>query len=117
MAARLGNYLRVRRREWQLSQRELAFLLGHRTESIVSRYERQERRITLAMAFACYLIFGAKPKDLFPALFEEVEDGVVRRMFELYQRLQQSKPSKKNDTKLRLLREALARAAKRPHMP
>jgi hypothetical protein len=113
MTSRLTSYLRVRRRQWQLSQRELAFLFGYRTDSIVSRYEYHERRITLSIGFACSLIFGVEAKDLFPTMYEEVEDGVVRRLYELYNRLKASAPSKKTDAKLRLLEEALSRTTKR----
>ena len=109
MSSRLGNYLRLHRRRSALTQGELAYLLGYRTESIVSRLEKQERRITLAIAFAYHLIFGAEPKEIFPALFEQVEEGVVRRMYELYERLKQSGPSQKTSLKLRLLQEALTR--------
>jgi|SRR5579864_350455 len=113
MSSKLTSYLHVRRRQWQLSQEELAFLFGYRTDSIVSRYEYHERRIPLAVGFACSLIFGVEAKDLFPTLFEEVEDGVVRRLYELYNRLKASAPSKRTDTKLRLLEEALSRTTKR----
>lgn len=116
MSSKLTSYLHVRRRQWRLSQKELAFLLGYRTDSIVSRYEYHERRITLAIGFACSLIFGVEAKDMFPKLFEEVEDGVVRRLYELYNRLKASKPSKKTEAKLRLLEEALSRTTTRvPH--
>lgn len=114
MSTRLGNYLRVHRRRWQLSQKELAFLFGYKTDSIVSRYERQGRRLTLGIAFACHLIFDVKPEELFPKLYEQVEEGVVRRMFELYNQLKKSKPSKKRDTKLLLLKQALSRTTTTP---
>jgi len=68
--------------------------------------------MTLAIAFACSLIFGVEAKDMFPKLFEEVEDGVVRRLYELYNRLKAGKPSKKKDAKLRLLEQALSRTIK-----
>src|SRR5580704_10395356 len=113
MSSKLTSYLHVRRRQWRLSQKELAFLFGYRTDSIVSRYEYRERRMTLAIGFASSLIFGVEAKDLFPKLFEEVEDGVVRRLYELYNRLKTRKPSKKTDAKLRLLEEALSRTTKR----
>jgi transcriptional regulator with XRE-family HTH domain len=113
MTSKLTSYLHVRRRQWRLSQKELAFLLGYRTDSIISRYEHRERRMTLAIAFACSLIFGVEAKDMFPKLFEEVEDGVVRRLYELYNRLKAGKPSKKKDAKLRLLEEALSRTTTR----
>jgi hypothetical protein len=113
MSSKLTSYLHVRRRQWRLSQKELAFLFGYRTDSIISRYEHRERRMTLGIAFACSLIFGVEAKDMFPKLFEEVEDGVVRRLYELYNRLKAGKPSKKKDAKLRLLEQALSRTIKR----
>jgi transcriptional regulator with XRE-family HTH domain len=113
MSSKIKNYLRVRRRQWRLSQKELAFLFGYRTDSIISRYEHYERRMTLARGFACSLIFGVEAKYLFPNLFEEVEDGVVRRLYELYNRLKASTPSKKTNAKLRLLEDALSRTTKR----
>lgn len=109
MASRLGNYLYVRRREWALTQKELAFLFGYTSDAIVSRLEGQARKIPLRIAFACELIFGSEPKELFPALFEQVEEGVVRRMYELYEQLKCAEPSKKTAAKLHLLHEALAR--------
>ena len=109
MSSRVGNYLYARRREWALTQEELAFLFGYGSDAIVSRFEGSARKIPLRIAFACELIFGSEPKDLFPALFEQVEEGVVRRMYELYEQLNRAEPSKKTETKLRLLHDALAR--------
>ena len=65
------------------------------SDAIVSRIERQERRVTLAIAFACQLTFGAEPGDIYPALLEQVEDGVVRRMYELYSQLKTRKPTQR----------------------
>src|ERR1700675_1581651 len=93
MTSKIKSYLHVRRRQWRLSQKELAFLFGYRTDSIVSPYEHYERPMTLACGFACSLIFGIEAKHLFPNLFDEVEDGVVRRLYELYNRLKAGKPS------------------------
>jgi len=108
---KLSNYLRTYRRRWQLTQEELAFLLGYETESIISRIEHQERTITLAVAYACQTIFGLEPSELFPALFENVEGRVVDRMHQLRDRLLQSKPTQKTLAKLELLQEALGRIA------
>jgi transcriptional regulator with XRE-family HTH domain len=108
---RLGNYLRSRRRQWHLTQGELAFLFGYTDESIVSRLERQERTVTLAVAHACELIFGYDAEEIFPALFAEVEDGVVARLHELQDRLSQGKATKLTAAKLQLLDAALARAS------
>ena len=109
MSSRLGNYLYVRRREWALTQKELAFLFGYGSDAIICRFEGSARKIPLRIAFACELIFGSEPKALFPALFEQVEEGVVRRMYELYEQLKHVEHSKKTSTKLKLLHQALAR--------
>lgn len=107
----IRNYLRVYRRRWHLTQEELAFLFGYDGESIISRFEREERTITLAVAAACHSIFGVEPNELFPALFDGVEQKVVQRMQELRERLLKSKRSQKTLAKLQLLQEALGRIA------
>jgi transcriptional regulator with XRE-family HTH domain len=106
---KLRNYLRVHRRRWHLTQEELAFLFGYETESIISRFEHDERVITLAVATACQTIFGVEPRELFPALFASVEQGVVERMYELRDRLAQSELTQRTLAKLELLQEALER--------
>ena len=103
------NYLRARRRQWQLTQRELAFLFGYTDCSIVSRLERHERTITPAVVHACQLLFDCEPTDIFPALFEQAEAGLVSRIHELHARLAQGARTTRTAAKLRLLEEALAR--------
>lgn len=110
MTKGLDNYLRLHRRQWGLTQAELAFLFGYQSDAIVSRFERQEPRVTLAIAFACELIFDAGPKEIYPALIEQVKAGVIRRMRELYERLKRERPTQRRIAKLRLLQEAIARA-------
>ena len=105
----LRNYLRVYRRRWHLTQEELAFLFGYDTESIISRFESEERTITLAVAIACQTIFGVKPKEVFPALFVSAEETVVQHMYELRDRLAQSELTHRTVAKLELLQEALRR--------
>jgi transcriptional regulator with XRE-family HTH domain len=107
----LGNYLRVRRRQWQLSQKELAFLLGYKNESIVSRLERHERGVTFGTSRACRIIFGSRTKDIFPALSKEHDDRLLQRMQELRASLEQHGPSRRREAKLQLLRAAIDRLA------
>lgn len=110
MARKITNYLRVRRKQWGLSQAELAFLLGYRSETVVSRFEQSDREVTLACALTCALVFGCEPRELFPALLDQVEDEAVRRMYELYERLQVAAPTQRTTAKLQLLTKALSRA-------
>jgi transcriptional regulator with XRE-family HTH domain len=106
---RLGNYLRVHRRRSHLTQEELAFLFGYLDQSIIGRLERDERVITLAVARACELIFGVESKEIFSALFENVDKGVVDRMQKLRERLSHGPPVSKTSAKLELLHNALSR--------
>lgn len=109
---RLECYLHTHRRQWGLTEEELAFLLGSKSASVVSRLERRERDPSLRAAFACHFIFGVAPDELFPKLYAEVEDAVMRRAIELHERLQ-GNPSKTTRAKLDLLEDALNRAKER----
>jgi len=108
---RLRNYLRVQRRKWHLTQEELAFLLGYLNQTMVARLEAEERGVTLTVAYACEVIFGVEPRDLFPALLEDMEARVLTRMHELRDRIKQNAPSQKALAKLEVLEQAIARLA------
>jgi transcriptional regulator with XRE-family HTH domain len=109
--ATLGNHLRTRRRQWLLSQKELAFLLGYKDTSIISRLERHERTLTFSTLRACKIIFGSGIEELFPALSKEADGKLRERMHELREELEQSGRSKRTEVKLRLLQEAMSRLA------
>jgi len=113
---RLDCYLHTHRRQWGLTQEELAFLLGSKSASVISRLERREHDPSLKAAFACQVIFGVAPDELFPKLYVEVEDAVMRRAHELHERLQGT-PSKTTRAKLELLEDALRRASERAEEP
>ena len=107
----LGNYLRARRKQWQLSQKELAFLLGYKNESIVSRLERHERTLTFDTLRSCSVIFGSGTEDIFPALSKEADNRLLTRIQELHADLAKSVPSKRTEMKLQLLEAAMHRLA------
>ena len=107
----LGNYLRARRREWHLSQKELAFLLGYKNESIVSRLERYERALTFGTLRSCNVIFGSGVADIFPALSREADDRLLQRLRELRADLARGDLSKRGEAKLQLVEAAIARLA------
>lgn len=107
----IGNYLRFYRRRWHLTQEELAFLLGYEEQSFIARLEQQEREATLTVVYACELIFGVKPTEVFPALFESIEERLLARIYELQERLIGSTPSQKTLANLELLHEAIGRIA------
>ena len=112
MKQQFKTYLRAQRRQWGLTQRELAFLLGYRYASAVWRIERDGREPTLSIAFACHILFDTPVAQLFPGLVSEIEDAILRRAYKLYDRLQ-GNPSRTTKAKLDLLEQVLKRAAAR----
>lgn len=79
-------------------------------QSIVARFEREERVITLAVARASELIFGIASEELFPSTLGKIEASAIDRIRELRERLLQRKPTQTTLAKLELLKGALDRA-------
>jgi DNA-binding XRE family transcriptional regulator len=105
------NYLRTHRRRCQLTQDELAFIFGYSDQSIIARLERDERTVTLSVAHACELLFGVEPNEIFPGFFVVMEEGVVRRMHELAERLRKAEATNRTARKLEVISGALSRIA------
>ena len=111
MAQRLKTYLRPFRRRWGLTQQELAFLIGVRNGTVISRIEGSKKAPRLEWAVACAVVFDTRAIELFPGLFSEVRGDVLRRATELYEELQ-GNPSKTTRLKLDFLETVLARLEK-----
>lgn len=79
MSQRTHNYLRAHRKRTGLTQDELALLLGCKDGTKVSRYERLSRVPNLETAFACQAIFGVPAHELFPGIYQNVEQVVKQR--------------------------------------
>jgi transcriptional regulator with XRE-family HTH domain len=109
----LKTYLRTFRRRWGLTQTELAFLIGVKSNTLVSRFEELKRTPNLAVAFACAIIFDVSPVELFPGLFDDAQDAVYLRANELYEELQGSS-AKATRAKLDFLEGVLSRSVRRP---
>lgn len=85
----LPNYLKMFRKRSGLSQREVAFLLGCRHGSKVSRYERGERVPNAQTVFGYEAIFRVPSKQLFRGLAEATADQVRHRTRRLMRQLDQ----------------------------
>ena len=75
----LSNYLRAYRKRLGLSRDDLAYLLGCRGGTNVSRYEcfsRQPNHKTMAK---CARILRVPVEQLFPGFFASVDSDIVRR--------------------------------------
>jgi transcriptional regulator with XRE-family HTH domain len=79
MPRKLPHYLRIERRRAGLSQTDIAVLLGVRTASKISRYERGRRLPPLKTALAYEAILGKPIAELFAGTFAPIEGEVQRR--------------------------------------
>jgi len=75
----LPNYLLSYRKRSALSQGEVAFLLGIRSSSKISHYERFKREPGLQTALAYEAIYQKPVSELFPGLFEKIQREVKAR--------------------------------------
>lgn len=97
------NYLRRYRKRGALTQEEIAFLLGARCGTKVSRYERSARPPSLRTALAYQAIFGVPVHELFPGEFQEVVTAVQGRAAQLSEQLKPQLNGPKTPFKQKIL--------------
>lgn len=91
-----------------LSQEELAELLDI-SQARISRYENGDEAPTLSVALGFQVIFGNQPRRVFPKVYVQVEEAVMRRAAKLERRL--TGKADYQSTKKRHLLEAMAARA------
>jgi transcriptional regulator with XRE-family HTH domain len=79
MLRKLTHYLRPARRRLDLTQADVAALMGDKTAAKISRYERGERLPPLQTALAYEAITRKPVSDLFGGLFDQIRRTVARR--------------------------------------
>ncbi len=109
MSHLLPSYLHTLRKQWGLSQPDLAALLGV-TGSALCRFENLSRRPTAELIIATEVIFGHGPKDVFPAFYHDIEHTIVDRARAQHDRLE-SDADPATREKVRLLTEIIERAS------
>jgi transcriptional regulator with XRE-family HTH domain len=112
MKKKFHCYLRPHRRERGFTQKELAHLLGCKSDTVITRLENGQRKPSLRIALACYIIFGTPPHEMFPGVFSRIEKCILNRTWGLYENLQGSS-SATTRVKLDTLEEAIERAKAR----
>lgn len=112
MRHRLPNYVRTYRKRTGLTQDEIAFLLGCRDGSRVSKYESFVRNPNLETALAYKAVFRAPVCELFAGLDQKVEAAVHNRAELLLGQLSSSSRLL-TDRKLAALRSITAATARR----
>lgn len=96
------NYVRTYRLRHALTRRELALLIGQRSATAISRFESGQRVPRLRSALALQVIFGPMPHDIFPGIYEDVEEDVMRRALQLREQLE-GRTDRRSSAKLELL--------------
>jgi transcriptional regulator with XRE-family HTH domain len=114
MSKKLENYLRAHRKRSGLSQDEVAFLLGSRSGTKVSRYESFARTPGLRTALALAVIFRASAREIFAGLFEEEAQRAASQARLLSARLSEDNASRKTTRKLITLKASIATVRKKP---
>lgn len=111
MAQPLQNYLRTYRRHTGLYQHEVAFLLGYRDGSWVSRHEQFRRRPSLEEALAYEALFRVPVRELFAGLYRDVASETASRAEALSQRLASQRSNRLVSHKLATLKAIAEPAA------
>ena len=109
MSLHIPSPLRVQRRLWGISQKELARLLGFKSPTLLSKVEHGHRKPTMQAIVGTYVLFGVDTRNMFPRLWRELEEAVIRRVYDLYQRVENG-TTRRLQRKKELAQQALARA-------
>ena len=82
--------LQILRKRSGLSQKDLAHLLGFRSEAPISRHERSDTVPNLLTALGYQAIFRIPISELFPGLYETVEAGIEEQLVKMEGELHES---------------------------
>jgi transcriptional regulator with XRE-family HTH domain len=104
MLSKLRNYLRTYRRRSGLTQSEVAFLLGCKDGTIVSRYERGAREPRVKTLLTFEVVLATTSRNLFAGIYQKAEAKVARRAKLLARRLRKTTLDRRTLRKLAALR-------------
>jgi transcriptional regulator with XRE-family HTH domain len=109
MSSKVQCYLRPLRKQWSLTQGEMASLLPKGSRSRVSRVELGKSPPNAHEIVAYKLIFGSPARAIFPGLWESAEEEVMQRAYRFHKKMVRRK-SRKAQRKVKLTERMLARA-------
>lgn len=96
MSTRFPCYLAPLRKEWDLSQEELAALLPHCSRNRVSDVESGKAVPNAEEIVAYSFVFGHPANRIFPKYVEDIEDVVMRNAHALYERIKDDQSPEAN---------------------
>jgi transcriptional regulator with XRE-family HTH domain len=85
---RLLSYLRSHRKRSGLTQKELAFLVGVKSDAQLSRFERFRRLPSAEMLIAFMIVFRKGPEELVPHIHGRILKLIHLRTRDLHEELQ-----------------------------
>lgn len=109
--AKLPNYIRTYRKRTNLTQKEMAFLVGSKTSAHICRHERSEQTPNLQTLLAYEILFRTPVRNLFSGLHQDVEHKLMYRIRLLIQNLAKSGHSRVKAHKIQILNDFLRERA------
>lgn len=106
----LENYILTERKRAGLSQQELAYLLGIKSGSTVSRCENFERSVSLDAAIALEVVFGVSIRELFAGRYEQIAARTIDRVDCLGAKLSNAPQTRYTKHKVEVLLDSLRRS-------
>ena len=85
---RLASYLRTERKRSGFTQRELALLVGEKSHTQLSRFERLKRLPRTETLIALMIVFKKSPRELIPDAYDRLLKLIHLRATELHEELQ-----------------------------
>ncbi|MCF8275580.1 MAG: helix-turn-helix domain-containing protein [Flavobacteriales bacterium] len=101
------NTLRMHRKQSNLTQADLAFLLNHTDNSFISRCENGERQVTIEILIAYHLLFGAAVSEFFVDQRTTVQSRIASRIKPLVAQLEKEQLTPKGAERIAFLLQFL----------
>lgn len=80
---KLQNQLWLARKRVGLGQKQIAYLLNHKTTDQISRYEKGERMPGLKLLLEFEIIYGVPPRVLYRDHYEQLQTHITQRVYTL----------------------------------
>ena len=77
---KIQNQLWLARKRRELAQKQVAYLLGHKSADVISRYEKGLKTPSLKTALMLEAAFGIPVRILFKEFFDALNDEVQQRI-------------------------------------
>ena len=74
------NYIKAHRKNWGLTQRELAFIIGFDNHVRISQLEQGKKKPNFTEAIIFELLFDKSISRLFPDIYHEITDTLIHRL-------------------------------------